>query len=241
MNVLRFIFGLGIAFSIFSFIWGFIMLLINSIRGNAGRAKQVQDYALRIIKYFLLVSVTANYIFKYQAGDDQTLSWAYMLLGTMVMVFYLMGKLQKRMLFSQLSKHPVLARFTVTIDPLVERYLLIGSVVYFIICLQLPDMVNNGVVNWFTTSIAAIYDAPIIGWIFSVIAFFFLVNILFRGANVIGSLVTGQPLNRPSVGGFGQFQQGSNPFEQFREKQREEEGFVDYEDVTDEEESENKN
>lgn len=242
MEVLRFIFGLGIAFSIFGFIWGFMMLLINSIRGNDQKSRQIQDYALRIIKYFLLVSVTANYIFKYQTGDDATLSVTYMVVGVLVLVLYLMGKLQKRVMFSQFSRHPLLARFSTSIDPLVERYLLIGSVVYFIICLQLPAMVDNGVVNWFTNSIVSIYDAPIIGWIFSVIAFFFLVNIIFRGANVIGSLLTGQPLNKPKSGGFGNFQQGaggSNPFEQFREKQQQDDGFVDYEDVTDEDDGKN--
>ena len=86
-----------------------------------------------------------------------------------------------------------------------------------------------------------IYDTPVIGWIFAIIAFFFLVNIIFRGANVIGSLLTGQPINGPTMGGnfSGDFQQ-SNPFEQFREQQRQEDDFVDYEDVTDLDEDEDK-
>lgn len=249
MEVLNFIFGLGIAFSIFSFLWGCIMLGVNFLRGSGQQtergiqARQVQDYVLRIIKYFLLISVTANYIIKYQygLGGNEGNSWANMILGVIVLGLYLMGKLQRRTMLNQLSQHPLLARFSASIDPKVERYLLSGSLVYFIFCLQYPAMVDNVVVNWFTESIVNIYDTPIIGWVFAIIAFFFLVNIIFRGANVIGSLITGQPLNKPAnpFGGGG-FQQGSNPFEQFRQQQQQDEGFVDYEDVTDVEEEEEK-
>lgn len=241
MEVLNFIFGLGIAFSIFGFIWGLIMLFVNFIRGSYQQGKEVQGYVLRIIKYFLLVSVSANYIIKYQDGNvsDTTVGLTNMILGVIVMALYLMGKLRNRAMLSQLSKNPVFARFSTAVDPKVERYLLSGSLVYFIFCLQYPAMVDNSVVNWFTESIVSIYNTPVIGWVFAVIAFFFLINIVMRGANVIGSLLTGQPLNRPSAGGgFGNFQGGgnSNPFEQFREQQKQGDDFVDYEDVTEEEE-----
>jgi len=236
MVILNFIFGLGIAFSIFGFLWGLIMLLVNFLRGAYQQGRQIQDYGLRIIKYFLLVSVTANYIIKYQGGEDSSVGWTNMILGVLVLALYLMGKLRNRTVLSQLSKNPLLSRFSAKIDPKVERYLLSGSVVYFVFCLQFPPMVNNGVVNWFTESIVNIYDTPVIGWVFAVIAFFFLVNIILRGANVIGSILTGQPINSPkSPGGFGNFKGGgSNPFDQFREKQEQSDDFVDYEDVTDE-------
>lgn len=242
MGVLNFIFGLGIAFSIFGFIWGLIMLFVNFIRGSYQEGKEVQGYVLRIIKYFLLVSVSANYIIKYQDGNvsDTTVGLTNMILGVIVMALYLMGKLRNRAMLSQLSNNPVFARFSTTIDPKVERYLLSGSLVYFIFCLQYPAMVDNSVVNWFTESIVSIYNTPVIGWVFAVIAFFFLINIVMRGANVIGSLLTGQPLNGPTGGAFGNFQGGasSNPFEQFREQQKQSDDFVDYEDVTEEEDEE---
>ncbi len=239
MEVLKFIFGLGVAFSIFGFIWVIIMLGINMIRGSyQNSSKQIQDYVLRIIKYFLLVSVTANYIAKYQ-GDDGSISIINMILGVAVLGMYLMGKLQRRTLISQFSKHPMFTRFSTSIDPKVERFLLSGSLVYFIFCLQFPSMVDNGIVNWFTSSIVGIYETPVIGWVFSIIAFFFLVSTIFRGANVIGSLVTGQPIDTGGrFGNFGNFQNnGTNPFEQFRQKQQQDDGFVDYEDVTDEDEN----
>jgi hypothetical protein len=246
MGVLKFIFVLGINFSIFGFIWGVIMLGVRLLIGTRQTRSQTMDYVLRIIKYFLLVSVTANFIMVSQGlASDETVSTANMILGVFVLALYLLGKLQNRSMLSQIAQNPMMARFSSQIDPKIERFLLIGSLLYFIVCLQFPVMVSNGVVTWFTAAIINIYDTPIIGWVFSVIAFFFLLTILFRAANVIGRILNGQPINGGNSrgGGFGG-QVGSNPFEQFRQKQTKSDDFVDYEDVTDyenEKDSQNKN
>lgn len=40
MEILNFIFGLGVAFSIFAFLWGVIMLAINFLRGIVNDRRQ---------------------------------------------------------------------------------------------------------------------------------------------------------------------------------------------------------
>lgn len=238
MEVLNFIFGLGIAFSIFGFIWALIMILLNFITNRLDvNLKQIHFLVLRVIKYVLLVSVVANYILLNQeSGDTTSVTTSNMIVGVAVMALYFMGKLQKRTIFNQFAQHKLLALLAPPIDPKTEGYLFSGSIILFIFCLQFPVIIGNPIVNWFTMSISSVYEAPIFGWIFSAIAFFFLINMLIRAANVIGSLVTGQPINKPRTGGafkFGGQQMGSNPFEQFRQQQQTDEGFVDYEDVTD--------
>ncbi|WP_027421186.1 hypothetical protein [Crocinitomix catalasitica] len=244
MEILNFIFLLGINFSIFGFIWGVIILGTKLLRGPVREKRQTQDYIIRIVKYFLLVSVTANFVVVNKGSDlDGNVAVSHMVIGTIVLALYLLGKLQNRAMMSQLAQNPMLARFTNQIDPKVERFLLLGSVVYFVICLMVPAMVDNFIVNWFSGAILSIYNAVIIGWIFKIIGFFFLVNILLRASNVIGNILTGQPINSRPKSRFGGFQQGggaaSNPFEQFREQQQNDEGFTDYEDVTEEEEKDN--
>lgn len=245
MKIIDFIFGLGIAFSIFGFLWGIIMFLINILRRDFKGNREVQDYGLRIVKYFLLVSATANYIVIRPTVGQATSEvpelndMTTIILGVLVLGFYLISKLQRRaMLSSQLANSPMFARFNSKIDPKVERFLILGSLIYFALCIQFPDMVNNRVVNWFSESIVNIYNTPVFGWIFAIIAFFFLIRILWDAANVLGALITGQPIN-PSKqgggnGGFGG-NSGTNPFDQFREQQQQSEDFVDYEDVTDQE------
>lgn len=243
MDILEFIFILGVNFSIFGFIWGILTFGVKLLRGPATNKNQVEVYVLRIAKYFFLVSVTAYYIHTFQDADVYSKTGlTQVITGTIVMALYLLGKLQNRTMMSVLSQTPFLGPFSAPpIDLKVERWLLLGSLVYFVICLLVPTMVDNRVIIWFSESIISIYNAVIIGWIFKVIAFFFLINIIFRGANVIGRLLNGEPiLASPNVD-FN-FNGGTNPFEQFRQKQANDPEWTDYEDVTDEysDEEENK-
>ncbi len=249
MDVLEFIFVLGINFSIFGFIWGIFMILFRMLQGN-GPKKESIDYLLRIVKYFLLVSVTANYISKFELTNGVSQGGSFhVIVGVIVLALYLLGKLQNRTMLSQLANNPMFNRMISKIDPKVERFLLIGSLAYFVVCLTYPPLVDTAIVNWFTDSIINIYDTPFIGWVFSVIAFFFLINILIRASNVIGNLLSGRPLTAKPNGG-GQFNfnggkgNGRNPFEnnpfeqkkdQFHKQETDSEGFSDYEDVTEEE------
>lgn len=238
MEILKFIFILGINFSIFGFIWGLMMLAVRLFQNPAQPRNQSLDYVLRIVKYFLLVSVTARYIATVQDnGINGNTGMTNLIVGTIVLALYLLGKLQNRAVLNQLGQHPMFARFANSIDPKVERFLLLGSVAYFVACLLYPQMVDNVLVNWFTDSILNIYDTPIIGWVFSVIAFFFLINILMRAANVIGRLFNGQSITEPTVNTT--FKSKQEDFNQ-QDITTNEDGFADYEDVTEEEDDDKK-
>ena len=215
------------------------MFIIRALQPPSVQGNQGASYIFRIIKYFLLVSVTANFIVvNEELMINQRVDTMHLVVGSIVMGLYLLGKLQNRAMMSQLSQNPMFSKFIPSIDPKVERFLLIGSLAYFVACLLYPQMVNNGVVNWFTDAIINIYDTPIIGWIFSIIAFFFLISIILRAANVIGRLLNGQSLtDNTGMGGSFNFRVGGMDFENKR-KDEDEDGFTDYEDVT-EEESEN--
>lgn len=226
MDILKFIFVLGINFSIFGFIWGLMMIIVRMFRNPAQPANQALDYTLRIVKYFLLVSVTANYINKFQgvALDTQG-GITNLIVGTLVLTLYLLGKLRNRVALKQLGRHPIFVRFANSVDPKVERFLLLGSVTYFVFCIIYPQMVDNDVVNWFNNSILSIYDTPVIGWIFKVIAFFFLINILLRAVSVLGRLLGGKPLTESST----------NQEFHYREQQFSSDEYSEYEEVQDDE------
>ena len=127
MEVLNFIFGLGIAFSIFGFIWALFMILLNFITTRLNiDLKQIHFLVLRVIKYVLLVSVAANYILDHQSPDSGGVETSRMILGTVVMALYFMGKLQKRTLFNQFAQNKLLALLAPPIDPKTEGYLFSG-------------------------------------------------------------------------------------------------------------------
>lgn len=234
MEILKFIFILGINFSIFGFIWGIFMLFVRMLNPNKQQSNFSIDYVLRIVKYFLLVSVTANYIVKFQTLENsEQVSMMHLFVGTFVLFLYLLGKLQNRAVLSQLSQHPMFSRLISKVDPKVERFLLLGSVIYFVCCLFYPDMVDNGLINWFNDSILDIYETPVIGWIFSVIAFFFLINIIMRASNVIGNLISGKSITESHV-------KTEFKFKQRNYNEQDNDGFTSYEDVTEEDEDKDK-
>lgn len=213
------------------------MFIIRSFQDPHQQRKESVTYIFRILKYFMLVSVTANYITLYETGAiGNSVDTMHLVVGSIVLGLYLLGKLQNRTAMNQFVQNPMFSRFLPVIDPRMELYLLIGSVIYFVFCLLYPTMVDNGLFNWFTGSITSIYETPVIGWIFSIIAFFFLITTLMRAANVLGRLMNGQSiLNGPGIGGtFTSYQETGTHFEQ-QESYEDEDGFTDYEDVTEDE------
>ena len=57
MELINFIFRLGVVFAIFGFIWGIIQIGYNLLR--AGSKKSIgEDYLIKTVKYFFLVDVT---------------------------------------------------------------------------------------------------------------------------------------------------------------------------------------
>lgn len=250
MRILEFIFVLGINFSIFGFIWGIFQFIVRNLQNPNQQRGEVSTYILRIIKYFLLVSVTANFIvvnelgaYKDEMGVTHIETFS-MVVGSIVMGLYLLGKLQNRTMMSQLGNNPMFSRLIPKIDPKVERYLLAGSLLYFVFCLWYPSMVNNGLINWFTEAIISIKEAFLIGWVFYIIAFFFLISILMRGANVIGNLLNGNSiLEGPQVKSNFKFRAGGTKFGSNDEDNHtpyvDDEGFTTYEDVTEEDDNAN--
>jgi len=105
MEVLKFIFVLGINFSIFGFLWAIIMMIVRSFQNPSQPKKESVTYVLRIIKYFLLVSVTANYIVLYEdsALGNAGVSMAHMIIGSLVLGLYLLGKLQNRAIIENIQ------------------------------------------------------------------------------------------------------------------------------------------
>lgn len=217
------------------------MFAVRSFQTPEQQTKESATYVFRIIKYFLLVSVTANFTIYETTGKEVALvDTGYIVVGSVVLGLYLLGKLQNRVMLNQFAQHPMFARLVPKVDPKVERFLLIGSVLYFIACLTYPEMVNNGVINWFRDAIISLSEAFFIGWIFKIIAFFFLISTFFRALNVLTRILNGQSLTDtpPSTGGGFTFNGGGMPFgppEDDYQDSQDDVGFTDYEDVTDEE------
>jgi len=240
MEVLQFIFLLGINIVIFEFIWGILNIFASIVLGSIKVKYPQIDYVLRIIKYFLLVAVTAKFVFLTSENEALIHSEkAKIAISSIVLGLYLIGKLQKREMFAQFSmiNNQTLKGFVTYFDPKIERILVIGSMLLFIGFLIYPQFIDRPVINWFTNSIIDLSSAFFFGFIFKVIAFFFIISIFNRGANIIGLLIQGKSINKvkpksPFDSFTNQFKQNQN---QNNEPLTDDEGFTDYEEIIDDE------
>lgn len=212
MELLNFIFRLGVVFAIFGFIWGLINLGIRLL--TIGRPRQVTEiYILKAVQYLLLVDVTFLICYNNEiTGLDYT---SQLVFGSIILFMYFIGKLQsgqnKQMMFKVYTNGMMQSDFGFNLKAEITVILL--AIATFILFWFKPEFAVNPISGWFHDSILNIEDTPIFGFIFKVIGFFFLLNILLKVVNSVMMLLSGRAFDRP---GDNQ-QNDDNHFDDFEE------------------------
>ena len=218
MELLNYIFRLGVVFAIYGFIWGIFEIGISILR--SGRTKTVQeDYVIKAIKYLFLVDVT--FLFCLDLENDN-ISIYHLTMAGLVLLTYFMGKLQNQQ--NQLAVFKMmgqggLTKMRVNFNLKAEISVIIIAISAFILFINYPDFSKNPISIWFHESILNIEDTPIFGFIFKIIGFFFLLSMLVKMANAFTYLISGKP-----------FVQASSTFQQFNNRKKEDD-FDDFEEL----------
>ena len=76
--------------------------------------------------------------------------------------------------------------------------MIVFALMIFVLFWIFPHYAENPISIWFQDAILNIEDTPIFGFIFKVIGFFFLVNILFKMVNAFLFLISGQAFKQKS-------------------------------------------
>lgn len=190
MELLNLIFRLGVLFAIYSFIWFFIDAFLGILR--AGRQKTlVENYLIKSVKYLFLVNVT--FLFAMDLNKNE-LSPLNVMPTAIILVAYFVGKFQQKQqqvaMFGQFM--PEMKQNDFHLQS--EIVLIVCSVILFAGLLFFPNYAENGIANWFHKSILDIENTAIIGFIFKVIGFFFLLNMIIKMLNAINYVLSGKPL-----------------------------------------------
>ncbi len=145
----------------------------------------------------------------------------------LVLLTYFMGKLQNsqnRILLTQFVNRGVpnvqapLFNMRGEIAVIFIALLIFGGFWFF------PQYAANPLSVWFREAIIDIENTAVIGFIFKVIGFFFLLTLIFRMVGAFGFLLSGGKTNRgPGPGGGFRKRRSNN--------QDKESGFSDYEEV----------
>lgn len=218
MELLNYIFRLGVVFAIYGFIWGIFEIGISILR--SGRTKTVQeDYVIKAIKYLFLVDVTFLFCLDL---ENENISIYHLSMAGLVLLTYFMGKLQNQQnqlaVFNMMGQGG-LSKMRMNFNLKAEISVIIIAISAFILFIIYPDFSKNPISIWFHESILNIEDTPIFGFIFKVIGFFFLLSMLVKMVNAFTYLISGKP-----------FVQASSTFQQFNGRKKEDD-FDDYEEL----------
>ena len=191
MDLLNLIFRLGVLFAIYGFLWFFIELGLSFLR--AGRKKTIgENYLIKSVKYLFLVNVTFLFCLDLNKND---VSFYNVMPSAIVLVTYFIGKLQQQQqrlqLFGQLNAQiPQTNDFNLK----TEIILIVAAIALFVGFLFFPQYASNNIANWFKSSILDIESTVIIGFVFKVIGFFFLLGMIMKMINAINYIISGKPV-----------------------------------------------
>ena len=188
MNIFNTIFNLGVLFAVYGFIWFFIDLLMKFIIGNR-KQKTSEIYFSKAIKYIFLANVT----FLFGLENNQ-INWQNLALSGLILLLYFIEKLQKNekqaVLMNQFSGFTNLGKNKV-FNRKAEIIVISISIAFYSILIFLPELAENPISKWFYNEIINIENLPLIGFIFKVIGFFFLLGILIKITNSFMYLLSG--------------------------------------------------
>ena len=179
MEILTLTFQLGVFFAIYGFLWFFVDMGFMLL--NAGKSRSIgETYFFKGIQYIFLVNVIFLFSIDINSGG---IAFANLYPIVFILIMYFIGKFQKNqknvMMLSRMGIGSSSSKF----NPKYEIIVIVLSLLALVGFVFRPDIANNSVAFWFKDSILDIESTAIIGWVFKIIGFFFLVGILLKTIN----------------------------------------------------------
>lgn len=226
MKLLTLIFSLGVLFAAFNFIWFFIEFFLKSVRGLRP-ATLFETYLVKAIKYFFLANVTFGFCIDISPIDPSyILDWQRLMAGGVILLTYLLGKFQKQQERLQFFGGFNMPKVNQVYSFPLEISLLVLVTFEYIGFYFFPYLSENLLAKWFEGSIKSLENAFLLGFIFKIIGFFFLIGMFIKLLNTINVVLSGKPLF-VTMSSFTKGQ-GQQPTANSDEQ------FTDYEEVPDE-------
>ena len=194
MEILGLTFQLGVFFAIYGFIWFFIDLGIKIFTSGSVKS-ELSNYIIKGVKYLFLVNV----IFLFSVSENNSTIDSKSLIPIIVILFlYFVGKFQKNQ-----NKNVFLSRMGVQaqasqFNARYEIVLISLSLMVFIFFVFEPSFAQNNIALWFKVTIIDIETMAIIGFIFKIVGFFFLVDILTKTMNAFQFITAKIVSSKPS-------------------------------------------
>lgn len=216
MDLLRYIFQLGITFIVFNLIWKGLLLSIWTVLKGPIKAN-VWNYTLKFSDRYFIASLAAIVtLSQLTASLHSWQGYLFTVAGAAALFFYLAGRMGNKTMSVQINGRVV--RFGEPPELRYEVRWALVAVSIFVAGVFWPPLVQNPISEWLIAAIEEIYSWPIIGWIIGLLGIIFSIRFIFRGISLLSSWL------RPE-------KQAEGPTTEDVE-------YVDYEEVGDDEEGE---
>jgi hypothetical protein len=166
-------------FAIYGFIWFFVDLGFKMLSSGNARGT-IETYFLKAIQYVFLVNVIFLFSIDMNSGR---VSLVHLYPIIVILILYFIGKFQKGQNNMMMFSRTGLNMSNIQFNPRYEAVVIIIALVAFVGLMFRPDFANNAVALWFKESILDIESTAIIGFVFKIIGFFFLIGILLKTVN----------------------------------------------------------
>jgi hypothetical protein len=199
LELINLIFRLGVLFAIYGFLWFFIEMGLKLLIG--GRKRTLGEiYLIKTVKYLFLVNVT--FLFCLKQMDELVFQVNYLNLAPsfIILMVYFLGKLQQKEQRIQMMTNFMQGLQEVPFNRQWELALIVLSGFTFAGLVLYPQYSENAIATWFQKSILDIENTVLIGFVFKVIGFFFLIGMFFKMLNALNYIVSGKPLVNVKTG-----------------------------------------
>ena len=199
MELINLIFRLGVLFAIYGFLWFFIEWGMKLLIG--GRKRTLGEiYLIKTVKYLFLVNVT--FLFCLEQMDEPVIQVNYLNLvpSFIILMVYFLGKLQQKEQRIQMMTNFMQGLQEAPFNRQWELALIVLSGLTFAGLVCYPQYSENVISAWFQKSILDIENTVLIGFVFKVIGFFFLIGMFLKMLNALNYIVSGKPLVNVKTG-----------------------------------------
>ena len=180
MQLLTYIFYLGVIYITFNLLWWLLMQLVKAISSEPDQQPPAVSLVLELVSNYFLVALTVLKSSEMIAEKGGQLAlWAYPVIGGLVLFSYLARKRDKSPFQIMLNQQRV------NLGPkrhyVPNKWVLPGTMVFYTLSYFYLPLVSSAFNLGLMQTISSIYNMVIIGWIIRILGFFFLLRILFQG------------------------------------------------------------
>lgn len=212
MEIFQYIFYLGVINIVFSAGWKLLATVVSSLLNDIGINKDTTFLFFKMVGYYILVSLAALVTVSHMKTTYTLAAMSYAIIGTFVIYATIASNLERnrwRAVMNYERKRIRVMR--------VDGYLLMASILLFIITIIKPAIAQLPPLQWLLSTIDAIYDFWLLKVIIGFFAFFYMINIILRGIKASDEVFALIFNRKPATG----------------RKREDEDGYTEYEEITD--------